>query len=215
MSHTIRIGAPDQLVALASLSDLKSDLRISDNTQDADLSRRLLEASSAALAYIGRPVLSSDWRDIIDLQSDQSRISLVMGRYPVTGLKALSVNGAAISADELMNVFDSMDTSTGMLYPPDGGPCLWHPARYVITYTAGYSMPAADGSGGSIPLDIQRAVRITASASWHDADRNPNIKSESEQGVGTTSWVATAFGTGGLPQDAANLLSRYRSGGIR
>lgn len=215
MAITIKVGPPTDLVALASLSDLKSDLNITDDTQDADLARRLLEASAAVLAYIGRPVLASDWRDILDLQRDQPRIGLVLGRYPVTALKVVSINGTALGDDEIASVFGSMDTSSGMLYPPENGPTLWHPARYVITYTAGYMAPGADGAGGTIPLDIQRAVRITASASWHDADRNPNLKSESEQGIGSTSWVTTAAGTGGLPQDAANLLSAYRSGGIR
>ncbi|OUL65121.1 hypothetical protein HK16_18900 [Acetobacter senegalensis] len=215
MAITIRVGAPPDQVPLASLSDLKSDLKITDDTQDVDLTRRLLEASGAVLAYIGRPILSSDWRDIMDLRQDQPRISLVLGRYPVTALKVVSINGTAMGGDDLINVFNAMDASCGMLYPPDGGPALWHPARYVVTYTAGYSPPEADGTGGTIPLEIQRAIRITAAASWHGGDRDPNLKSESEQGVGSTSWVAAASGTGGLPQDAANLLAGYRSGGIR
>lgn len=215
MAITIRVGAPPDQAPLASLSDLKSDLNIADDTQNADLTRRLLEASSAVLAYIGRPILSSDWRDIIDLRQGQPSISLILGRYPVTQIKAVSINGTAMASDDLTNVFEVMDADAGMLYPQDSGSCLWHPARYVITYTAGYSPPAADGTGGTFPLEIQRAIRITAAASWHGSDRDPNLKSESEQGVGSTSWVATASGTGGLPQDAANLLAAYRPGGIR
>lgn len=114
MAITIRVGVPPDQVALASLSDLKSDLNILDDTQDPDLTRRLLEASSSVLSYIGRPILSCDWRDTIDLRQGQASVSLMLGRYPVTKIKAVSINGTDMSSDDLTNVFGW----------PTGPPCV-------------------------------------------------------------------------------------------
>lgn len=210
---TYRVGAPAPLVPLTSLENFKSDLKISDTSQDDDLKRYLLGASSAVLGFINRSIIVAAWRDIIEVTPDCQRLYLVLGRFPLKAITAFSVNGTLLDAPTVESL--NIDSANGTIYPPDGGPsCLWQPGRYVITYTAGYD-PPDDKGGGTVPYDVQQAVLIAAAARYHAAARDPNLRQESEQGVGSTSFSSVPGGTGGLPQQAADLVARYRGGGIR
>lgn len=62
---------------------------------------------------------------------------------------------------------------------------------------------------GTLPQTISRATVLAAAAMVQGAGRDPNLKSESVQGVGSTSWNI-ASGTGGLPQQVADMLASYR-----
>lgn len=216
--RTISVSAPAQPVALALLSDLKADLGIVDDSQNSRLSSLLLDASSLVLDYIGRPVLDNTWRDVIEIRHDQQRLSIALGVYPVTKILAFVLqNGMAFTSDQIGDL--DVQAESGIVYPPSTGQALWGPGRYVITYQAGYTVPS-DGSADKpqvwpLPRNISAAVKIAAKAAWHASDRDPLLRSESEQGTGSSSWAATSAGSGGLPQAAADMLTGYRSGGIR
>lgn len=217
MRQTILVSQPAQSVALALLADLKADLGVTDNAQDTRLTTLLLDASDMVRTYIGRPILSATWRDMIELGPDEKRIGLTLGRYPVTQITTFSVSGAAWSAD----VIDTMgqNPGAGMIYPPDGGPAMWRTGRYVITYQAGWVPPSVGDDGkidfGSLPRSIQQATRLTAAALWHGSGRDPLLRSENEQGVGSSSWGSSAPGAGGLPQAAADALRSLGGIGVR
>ncbi|KXV62632.1 hypothetical protein AD949_10570 [Acetobacter orleanensis] len=212
------VSAPAQLVALALLADLKADLGIADSAQDGRLNSLILDASGLVLDYIGRPVLDASWRDVIDIRPGDARLSLMLGIWPVTKITAFGVHGAAPFTPDQISNLDIMHDS-GIVYPPASGPALWPPGRYIVTYQAGYIAPVVEGGAvveaGTIPRAMSSAVLIAAKAAWHAADRDPSLRSESEQGTGSSSWVAAASGAGGLPQEAADRISRYRSGGLR
>lgn len=212
MRQTIPASAPTALVPLATLDDLKADLAITDTSQDSRLSGILLEASSMALAFVGRAIMRADWRDLITVVPGQSPPSLVLGRWPVVAIKALSVAQEVWSADQLKSL--NTDPDTGLIYPPDSSMTLWPPGEYVITYTAGYA--ALGGNDPvTVPPDIQRAVRQVANSLWNSTGRDVLLKSETEQGVGSASWSSSAPGLGGMPQSSADLLMRYRRKGPR
>jgi len=66
----------------------------------------------------------------------------------------------------------------------------------------------------TLPADIRQAVLLTARSFYAAQDRDPLLKSESEQGVGSTSWALPDATTGGLPGNAAAFLYRYLSAGF-
>lgn len=216
--RTISVSAPAQPVALALRESLKADLGITDDSQDSRLDDLLLDASGLVLDYIGRPILDSTWRDVIKIRGDEQRLSLMLGVYPVTKIMAFVPQGGAPLSPEQIAGLDLMADS-GIIYPPASGSVVWSPGQYVVTYQAGYTAPSRDKDGtpqsGTLPRAISSAVLLAAKASWHAAYRDPLLRSESEQGTGSSSWSATAAGSGGLPQSAADMLASYRSGGLR
>lgn len=217
MRRTTPVGPPAPDAPLASLADLKADLGITDTSQDAKLALLLQDASSMALAYVGRPLIDRAWCDVIELGCEARQSDLVLGRYPVSVVTGLTIGATALDADAVAAL--PLNPEAGIVYPPDSGhPRCWRAARYVVTYRAGYTLDsvAADGTAmrGTLPASIQRAVRLTAAALWHATGRDPLLKSESEQGVGSTSWDTSAAATGGMPQAAADILDAYRPAGV-
>ncbi|MFW7267537.1 phage head-tail connector protein [Gluconacetobacter sp. Hr-1-5] len=217
MRQTILAGPPAQPVALALLADLKADLGVTDDAQDSRLTTLLLDASDMVRTYIGRPILSATWRDVIELGPDEKCIGLTLGRCPVTAITAFSARGEAWSADAIGTL--GQNSGAGMVFPPDGGPAMWRAGRYVVTYQAGWVAPSVGDDGkadpGTLPRSIQQATRLTAAALWHASGRDPLLRSESEQGVGSSSWGSSAPGVGGLPQAAADVLRGLGGVGVR
>lgn len=208
---SLALDGPADAVPLALLEDLKADLNIMDDSSDARLTRLLLDASSMALAYIGQPILSGLWTEKIVIERADRLKQIVLSARPLLSIQNLTRNGTDWTADQIKSLV--VDRRAGLLSCSHAGWHHWKFGEYVLTYEAGYVPPstAADGTvqAGTLPPVISRAVILTASALWAAGDRDPNLKSESVQGVGSTSW-ATSSGAGGLPQSAADMLAPFR-----
>lgn len=212
MRTTTPAGPTPVSVPLALLSDLRADLGIAGTDEDDRLTRLLLSASETVAAYIGRPILSQAWQDVFFLSANEWRSSLTLSHWPVSEIKSLSWRGEAFSLDAIAAL--PVNGSAGIICPPDGQ-MMWRPGRYQIVYQAGWAAPGvSSGEGVALPETIQRAVRIMAAADYHATGRDPLLKSESETGVGASSWQTPTQGTGGMPLAAAELLDSYQSGSL-
>lgn len=208
-------GAADPLPFVA-LSDFKAALSIadSDTSQDSVLTNMLLAASSAVQRYIGRQITVADWSDRIRIRNGDRLLSLSLGVHPVLSVAEVLLDGQVLPVPAEGWDFDPL---CGILYPPNGH--WWWPGRYSVSYRAGWAVPGMKGADDkplpvTLPPDIQQAV-LTAARSFYSAkDRDPLLKSESEQGVGSTSWAMPDALSGGLPPDAAAFLSRYLPSGF-
>ncbi len=213
MRRTVQISAPAALQPLALLDDLKADLSISDNTQDAELTRLLLEASAKALKFIGRPLMQAGWQDTFMVRPGAAQDMLCLGRYPLVSIQSFCVGELSLTPDQIKDL--PLDPDAAIVYPPDARMPGWMPGIYTVQYTAGYVAPGTENAGTNVvPQDLQEAIRLTAAAIWYGKGRDPNLKSESEQGVGSTSWNAPSAGSGGMPQPAVDILTSYQTGGI-
>ncbi|MFT8612870.1 MAG: hypothetical protein ABF727_09560 [Gluconobacter oxydans] len=214
--RSISVGSAPALVPLASVEDLKADLGITDAQSDRDLQRFLMDATEVVLAFIGRPVLSQTWQDQVFVRHFPCTLSLLVGAYPVQKVLGILRNGTALSQDEVDGLV--IADECGEIYRPDTERPFWPPGRYEITYQAGYQPPATQDDGtalpGNIPRPIQLAIRRVAAASYYAEGRDPALKSESAQGIGSTSWVTPDPTLGGLTPEAAGLVQRYQSSGI-
>lgn len=214
--RSISVGSAPALVPLASLEDLKADLGITDAQSDQTLQRFLMDATEVVLAFIGRPVLSQTWQDQVFVRHFPRTLSLLVGAYPVQKVLGILRNGTALSQDEVDSLV--IADECGEIYRPDTERPFWPPGRYEITYQAGYQPPALQDDGtaipGNIPRPIQLAIRRVAAASYYAEGRDPALKSESAQGIGSTSWVTPDPTLGGLTPEAAGLVQRYQSSGI-
>lgn len=199
---------------LVSLQSLMDALSITDGNAGGCLTDILLQASRAVTSYIGRPLLIADREETVRIRPSDIQLSLKMAVWPVTGITAVLRDGKPLPAPT--DGWD-YDVTCGILYPSDGQ--FWMAGRYVLQYRAGWVAPDQVDDNGSaipstVPADVRSAVLITARALYYAGDRDPLLKSESEQGVGATSWVTLDASSGGLPPDAAALLNRYLPGGF-
>ncbi|MFW7268830.1 hypothetical protein ACMAUO_12780 [Gluconacetobacter sp. Hr-1-5] len=201
--------APD--VPLAALDDLKAELQNASFDEPA-LINYLRQASSMAASYIGSPVLLNSYRDVLRLERSPLR-EILLGRRPVAAIDTIMANGQDLT--DVVDPDSDLDPDAGILHAP-AGCCRWH-GRIIVTYRAGYLGPGMDAPDGltvpALPPDISRAVLITARALFHAPSRgDPQLRSESEQGVGSTAWLDPDGSAGGMPVDAAAILTPYRAG---
>lgn len=199
---------------LVSLQSLMDSLSITDGNAESALADILLRASQAVTSFIGRPLLIADREETVRIRPGDIQLSLKMTVWPVTGITAIVRDGKPLPVPT--EGWD-YDVTCGLLYPSDGQ--FWGAGRYVLQYRAGWVAPDQVDDGGSaipstVPADVRSAVLITARALYYSGDRDPLLKSESEQGVGSTSWGTPDASSGGLPPDASALLSRYLPGGF-
>jgi len=198
------------------VQDLMTDLGITDAQSDAALERHLLDAIEAVLAFIGRPVLSQTWQDQVFVRHFPRSLSLLVAAFPIQKVLGIIRNGTPLPQDEVDGLV--IADECGEIYRPDTERPFWPPGRYEITYQAGYQPPAAQDDGtalpGNIPRPIQLAIRRVAAAAYYAEGRDPSLKSESAQGIGSTSWVTPDPALGGLTPEAAGLVQRYQSAGM-
>ena len=185
---------------LAELGTLKLELGIVDTTQDDQLGRYLDQASALIASYTGRSFPRAQWQDVFRLRGERRR-TLILSERPVTSIEALNIDGDATDATAL-----DLDENAGLLLRPHN--CAlgaWWAHKIVVIYTAGYLVPGQPGR--DLPANLERACLDTAKGLFHAADRDPQLRSEAAQGVGSTSWLDPDVAGGGLPQGVAAMLS--------
>lgn len=216
---TTIVVTPAESIALVSLGAAKAYLGIEGDSQDDTVTRLIAEASERIQSYLGRPLVLQVYRQRIALHGRMPGINLSRG--PVTEIQSLSLNGRPWGSG-----IDEIDVDRAMarimataFYPAhriDG------PGGAVadIVYAAGYLLPGqgapATTDGAILPqklLTIPDAIAgacFSAMQMLYSAQgRDPTLKTESVQGVGSTTWQAIGPDSGGLPPDAAATLDRY------
>jgi hypothetical protein len=81
----------------------------------------------------------------------------------------------------------------------------WPAGRTTIRYTAGYTL---DGAQRNVPPDLERACIIIVKALFHARDRDPALRSETLEDVGSFAW-STGMSRA-IPPDAAAILAGFR-----
>ncbi|TWB22140.1 putative phiE125 gp8 family phage protein [Nitrospirillum amazonense] len=186
---------------LVTLADAKAWLNITDSSTDDLLSSAISRASAAVTSYIGRQVLAGSYRETIELPPLAKE--LVLSRWPVTTLTAVTVDGDALDVDTAAR----LDGDTGTLARLDSTgrsrPWSWAcRAVLVVEYTAGFD---------TAPADIQDAVLQLIIAAWSARGRDPGLRSI---GIGDISLSYLAPTAQPSVDTVASLLAPYRIPGI-
>jgi hypothetical protein len=192
------VTAP-QATRLATLDSLKAELGIADAAQDAQLGAYLDQASGLIGGFTGRFFPRAQWQDVFRLEGRPKR-SLVLSQRPVLQVESLHIDGQPFTGDAI-----DLDPQSGVLRPSCRiGSAEWCAWRVVVIYTTGFLLPGQDGR--TLPDVVERACLDTAKGMFHAADRDPLVRSESEQGIGSTSWLDPDPNNGGLPASVAAML---------
>ena len=198
---TVTAAATQANRRLCTLAAVKQQLAITVSTYDAALTA-LIDAASAAIArYCDRGALAQEtvteeWRNVYQ------ETPLITERRPITDVESVVVDGTTLAEADYQ-----VDAASGHLWRLADDERVWWSARkVVVTYTAGFLVP--DQEGATLPLEISQAAVITVAA-WRKAEnRDPLLRSDTTEGVGGSSWIATAD-MGALPPQAEALLREH------
>lgn len=136
-----------------------------------------------------------------------ARTGALLDRSPVT--QVVSVSGDGVTIDPTGYVYDDL---IGGLFALNG--TYRHGWRYrltEITYTAGYTLPSdTPNTTWTLPASVERAVILLVGAYRSSLSRDPLVKSESTDGIGSTSWWVPGSGDKLPDPEAERLLRPFR-----
>ena len=169
--------------------------------QDA-LALRSIDVASAIVAdWCRRPFARETVRETLPICPGDS---ILLARSPVTSFMSVVQGETTLDPAEY-----AYDAELGRLYRQDAAGYLfrwWGPL--AITYVAGYTLPADSGTW-TLPLPVERAAILLAGAALSTTERDPLVRTETVEGVGSTTWWVP--GASGLPSpEAESLLQPYR-----
>lgn len=213
------IDALESPLTLASTEELRKQLagEPESATDDTTLRDYLEQATALVCSALGRPVLAGLYCETIRVGYGERRLSLPLTVTPLIWIDEVKREGVLLDPGE-----DGWDVSfsSGLLYPCDCLGAWWYAGLYRVTFRGGWIAPGSKDPDGkdlksTVPADIRTATLSTARGLYFTAQRgDPLLKSESEQGVGATSWNTHEASSGGLPPDAAAIIARYASAGL-
>jgi hypothetical protein len=199
MSVTV-VKATDK--RLTTIAAVKAELQVGSGTDDAYLASGIAQASDAIAVWCDRSFGLETVREYLDHR--YAVPSVLLSRWPLVEVKSSSADGMAfvVSGTEV----DEID---GSVYRLDAGGkrIAWPSGSVIIEYSAGYVLP--NQTGRTLPHDIERAALTLIKAHWYARNRDPLIRSETSEGIGSTDYFAGTISQ--LPPEVESLLPPYRN----
>lgn len=217
----ITVTVPATVKKLTTVARAKTELGISDSSQDTLLGLLLDEASDAIAVYCHRV-----WgrETVTETLPGTGRRLLGLSRTPLISITSITEDDVAITD------YTIEDAAAGALARDNGWwPSIaagWDPEayasqyilptarqrwRYAITYQAGYILP--EETSPTLPGGVERAALETIKAWWQArSGRDPALVAVA---MGSERVQYAPPGTvdlGSLPPVALSLLAQYRPG---
>jgi len=188
------------MTLLASLSDLKSELGLTDDASDTALTAALSRASAVIETYCGRDFARAGDTFIVRVR-DACRV-LILPRVPIVSVASVEREGDPLSPTE----WEIEDAEAGFLIrldTSDRPTPWWGRGKWSVSYTGGPE---------TVPPDVERCCLDLAVAAWRARGRDPMIRDMDV--VDVESWSVfdpdKRQTVGGLPGDIADRLDRHR-----
>lgn len=190
---------------LTTAAALRAEIGASTSeASDARLDDLILRASRAIESYCGRTFAKETLSEVFRCPYGPL---LALTRYPVATLTSVTEDGTVLDGTAY-----ETDTVAGRIYrlSSDARIC-WSAAKVTVVYDAGFILPPTGGS--TLPPDVEAAALKLAAGLHFGAARDPLIKGESADGIGSVDyWVGGTPGASGeLPPDVLALLASYRA----
>jgi hypothetical protein len=189
---------------LTALATVKTELGITDNTENDKLRTWITQASIIAASYcrrvFARETLTETFRPARNCSSHVE--FLILQRRPIASITSVTVDDVAVDAAEY-----ETDANPGLLYRLDssGYRSCWSASKSIIVvYLAGYILL------DTLPQDIERAVIMMVKDMRADATRDPNLRSKRIEGVSEYQWWIPGEATTQMPIEISGLLDPYR-----
>lgn len=194
----ITIITPASSNSLAALADVKTELSISTSADDAYLTS-LIEQGSQMIASFCR-------RGTFGAQRIRQTERLTVSPTSIILARDLNLTLVTVIEDEDTLTSSDYELDGSLLYRLDGEVrARWTAGSVVaVTYDTGYSLP------NSAPPDLKRACIEVVKAGYYARGRDPMLRSESVEGIGSSSYMDPRGGSQGLPPQASALAEPYR-----
>jgi hypothetical protein len=199
----LTILTPAASVALTDLARVKADLAISGTADDTYLTAIIDDVSIAIASWCGRVFAREE---VTETFRPAKRVdALPLSRWHNVDISAVTIDGESHDITDI-----EVDGSLLYKLDADGDRTQWERAKIVITYEAGYLLPEDDDR--DLPLDIERACIAIVKADYFGRTRDPNMRSDATDGLGSIAWHVGGHRTGsGWSSDVEALLAPYRS----
>lgn len=178
-----------------------------DLLHDRAVAMAIAQASGAAEDFCKRIFGRATYRERFGPCRDEDG-PLLLDASPVAGVVSVHVDGALLPANE----YEAVGIKLGRLNSTRCVP--WRGRQITVQYTAGWILPddneGAPPPADQLPAPIERAVILLVNAALSVRRRDPLVKQESTEGVGSVSyWVPGSSSS--LPDpEAESLLKPYR-----
>lgn len=211
MDASLTVATAATVKELIRKADLKTQLGITVSTYDTELDAIIDRVSAAIVSYcdlatdqLGRATFARESM-VATFYAGACRDQhlLLPWRIPVGTITSVVEAGLTLAATDyrvlpMRAILERLD---------DDYPVAWSSEKIVVTYAAGWVMPA------TLPYDIQQAALYEASARWYAKDRDPLLRSETIPDVFQQSWASSGgaldMSAGVLPE-TAGMLAKYR-----
>lgn len=198
MLSTIVIDTPSATSDLTVLATLKSELSITDTASDTWLEDLIRQQSDIITRYCGRTTFGRETVTETFRLSSGDRGPLILGRDIAPSITSVVEDGTTLSATDYL-----LDGS--LLYRlTDDVPSDWGAAKVVVVYAAGYTLISG------LPYDLERACLDGCVRAYSARGRDPTLRSEATEGIGSRSWVDPDKGGGVIPAQVRDVIDRYR-----
>ena len=198
------LGPTDSSVDLISLDDLKLALRITDDSEDAQLQAMITFQSRIIAEYCDRRFAFAEAIETFTFDRGEEmlpRQGLVLSLYPVA---------------EILDVSNVSNMGGDYEFDPKSGR-LWWPSTHWISIRPGTGTVAITYSGGYVlpdeaPARLQAAIIEAVNESRTIGGRDPSIR-EVQHGDTRVSYVTPSFASGSsgyLSAYVTDLIKSYR-----
>jgi hypothetical protein len=191
----ITIITPPTTNMLTVTATAARELAISDAT--AGLQELIGQASDVCARYCGRPE-GFGRATVRQTERNVNLPCIILDRDIAPAITSVIEDGTTLAVTDY-----ELDGS--LLYRLSGDYRIqWRATVLQVNYAAGYTLLT------DLPQDIERACLIVLQAIYSSRGRDPHIRSESADGVGSVSYLDPRSNSDALPAQAITLLQPWR-----
>jgi hypothetical protein len=195
----LRVVTAATSTRLTTIGAIRAQVTVGNDVDDITPGQWIDQASAAIVSHCRRRFARETVEETFRRPPNGP---LVLDRAPLVAAPTVNADGLDLQDDDL-----EYDLAAGLIYrlrgDSRGG---WYSRVLTVTYTAGWRLPGS--STPDLPPDIEHACLTLVAARAAGMDRDPMLRSQTVEGVGSSSWIASA-NMGSLPPQAASLLAPY------
>lgn len=210
---------------LTTLLNVKTDIGLDDDTDastDIYLKRVIRQTSKAIAQYCNLIFPLQTYQDVFRPQQDwwpvtipNGQAPLVLARSPLVDVTSIVVKDGTTDVTLVEDTDFEIDPQTGEIWRLDNydNPRRWDAVKTVVVYRAGFTLPGQTGTDNQLEIvapDLEDAAIRLIKARWLAKDRDPYLKTDTVDGVGTQTYWIPNSPDGNMPPDVQDILDNYR-----